>query len=36
MVRLHLNIRYLKANYVIKYEEIILSANNELKYLLLD
>ena len=33
MIRSHFSIRYLKAKYVINYEEIILSANNELKYL---
>ena len=33
MIRSHFSIRYLKAKYVINYEEIILNANNELKYL---
>lgn len=32
-VWLDLTLRYLKAKYVINYEEMILSANNELKYL---
>ena len=33
LIRSHFSISYLKTKYVINYEEIISSANNELKYL---